>query len=157
MKKLLAVSLVLCLLVPCAYAESIDLSALSFSDLAALRDRCQFEMMKRDEWQEVTVPVGVWEIGKDIPAGHWSITASKNSPYGWGSLTYCDVLDETGKNVDMRASSFFWYGQVKAPGSQAAVNSENIDLAVKDGGYLIIEFAPMVFTPYTGKPDLGFK
>jgi len=157
MKKLLAVALVLCLLVPCAIAESVDLSGLSFVELAALRDRCQKEMMKRDEWQKVTVPVGVWEIGKDIPAGHWNITASKNSEYGWGSLTYCDALDATGKNADRRKSSFYWFGQVKAPGAQAAVESENIDLDLKEGGYLIIEHAPMVFTPYTGKPDLGFK
>lgn len=157
MKKLLAVALVLCLLAPCAFAENIDLSGLSFAELAAIRDRCQKEMMKRDEWQKVTVPVGVWEIGKDIPAGHWSITASKNSPYGWGSLTYCDALDATGKNEDRRNSTFFWFGQVKAPGAQAAVESENIDLDLKEGGYLIIEYAPMVFTPYTGKPDLGFK
>ena len=156
MKKLLAAVLVLCLLAPCACAENIDLSGLSFADLATLRDRCQMEMMMREEWQEVTVPVGVWEIGKDIPAGHWSITASKNSPYGWGSLTYCDALDATGKNGDRRNSSFFWFGQVKAPGAQAAVESENIDLDLKEGGFLIIEYAPMVFTPYTGKPDLGF-
>ena len=157
MKKLLSVALVLCLLAPCVCAESIDLSGLSVADLAALRDRCQMEMMKREEWQEVTVPVGVWEIGKDIPDGHWSITASKKGSYGWGSIIYCDKLDATEKKADRRGSSFYYYDQVKYPGSDASVEAETIDIVLKSGGYLIIEFSAMVFTPYTGKPDLGFK
>ena len=76
MKKMLAFALCLSMLVPCmcALSESIDLSDLSIEELAMLRDRCQMEMMKSDKWQEVRVPVGVWEVGKDIPAGHWSIT-----------------------------------------------------------------------------------
>ena len=59
------------------------------------------EMMKSDKWQEVRVPVGVWEVGKDIPAGHWSITCALDTAYmGWGTVTYCDKLKASGKEVD---------------------------------------------------------
>ena len=157
MKRILSVILVLCMISPCVFAESIDLSGLTFEQLAALRDQCQMEMMKRDEWQKVTVPVGVWRIGEDIPAGHWNITASKNSIYGWGRITYCDKLDATGKKPDRRGSSFYYETQVRYPGSQASVESELVDIDLNEESYLIIEYGAMVFTPYTGKPDLGFN
>ena len=113
--------------------------------------------MKRDEWQKVNVPVGVWEVGKDIPFGHWNITASNKSEFKWGSITYCDKLDVTGKKADRRNSSFYWFGQVKYPGSESIVEAENIELLLTQKGYLIIEHSALIFTPYTGKPDLGFK
>ena len=50
MKKFFSLVLALILL-PCAALAEIDLSSLSFADLAALRDQAQLEMMKRDEWQ----------------------------------------------------------------------------------------------------------
>lgn len=157
MKKLIAVALMLCLLIPAAVAEDIDLSKLSFSELAMLRNLCQMEMMKRDEWQSVTVPVGVWKIGEDIPAGHWNITASKDSAYGWGSIEYCDKLDITKKEPDRHNVSLYYHAQVKYPGSNASVEATSIDLELEEGMYLIIEYSAMVFTPYTGKPNLGFK
>ena len=55
MKKILALALALILICPAALA-GVDLTALSFDELAALRDQAQLEMMKRKEWQEVTVP-----------------------------------------------------------------------------------------------------
>ena len=157
MKKLIAVVLMLCLLIPAAVAEDIDLSKLSFDELAMLRNLCQMEMMRRKEWQKVTVPVGVWKIGEDIPVGHWSITAAKGGAYNWGEVTYCDKLDKTKKQADRFGSSFFYYGQVKAQGTQAAVEATSLDLDLEEGGYLIINYCSMVFTPYTGKPNLGFK
>lgn len=92
MKKLLSVVLLLCLLIPAAIAEDMDLSQLSFNELASLRDRCQMEMMSRSEWKEVQVPQGVWKVGKDIPAGDWIIKCA-------------DVGRE---NVNMRICVFRW-------------------------------------------------
>lgn len=156
MKKLLAVALILAMLIPCAVAEDIDLSALTYDELVVLRDRCLAEMQLRDEWQEVTVPIGVYEVGKDIPAAHWTITAAP-SEYGWGSITYCDALDGSGKKVDIGKSHFYYSEQVKIKGSGAYVEATSIDLNAVNPGYIIIEYGPMVFTPYTGAPDLGFK
>lgn len=157
MKKLLSVVLILLLLIPSAIAEELDLSKYTFGQLVMLRNLCQMEMMKRDEWQEVTVPVGVWKIGEDIPAGHWNITASKESAYGWGSIEYCDKLDITKKEPDRHNVSIYYHAQVKYPGSNASVEATSIDLELEEGMYLIIEYSAMVFTPYTGKPNLGFK
>jgi len=135
----------------------IDLSAYSYDDLVVLRDRINLAMWESEEWQEVTVPIGVWVIGEDIPAGHWSITASPDGPSSWGSVAYGAELDETGKDVVYSLKGPYYREQVKRKGSGAAVNLEEIDLEVKDGMYLVIENTDMVFTPYAGKPSLGFK
>ena len=157
MKKLLAVALVLCLLMPCAVAESIDLSGLSFAELAALRDRCQAEMMKRKKWEEVVVPVGVYEVGIDIPEGHWTITGYSGSRYGWGRFIYCDALDETGKNM-AKKPKLYYSEIIKYRGStDSRIEVEEIDIDLKAGNYVIIEKGALVFSPFNGKPDLGFK
>lgn len=91
MKKLISVLLLLCMLTAPAFAE-IDLSSLSFDELVELRQKCQSEMMSRTEWKEVQVPQGVWQVGKDIPAGDWIIKCA-------------DVGRE---NVNMRICVFRW-------------------------------------------------
>jgi hypothetical protein len=160
MKKIVGILLTVILLVPCmcAFSESIDLSGLCIEELAILRDRCQMEMMKSDKWQEVRVPVGVWEVGKDIPAGHWSITCALDTAYmGWGTVTYCDKLKASGKDADRWGSDIYYQSQVRNPESNASVEATTIDIEAVDGTFIIIEYGAMIFTPYSGKPDLGFK
>ena len=160
MKKAICIIMAALLLLVQAYAfsENIDISQLSIEELAELRDRCQMEMMKSDKWQEVRVPVGVWEVGKDIPAGHWSITCALDTAYmGWGTVTYCDKLDASGKDADRWGSDVYFSSQVRNPESGASVEATTIDINAADGAYIIIDFGAMLFTPYTGKPDLGFK
>jgi len=76
MKKLLAVALILCLLIPCAIAESVDLSDLSFDELRDLQYRVASEIMSRPEWESVVIPAGSWRIGVDIPAGSYSMESA---------------------------------------------------------------------------------
>ncbi len=160
MKKAICILLIFSLLISCvwAFSESVDLSGLNIEELAALRDRCQMEMMKSDEWQEVRVPVGLWEVGKDIPAGHWSITCALDTAYmGWGTVTYCDKLKASGKEADRWGSDIYYQSQVRNPDSNASVEATTIDIDAVDGTFIIIEYGAMIFTPYSGKPDLGFK
>lgn len=71
MKRTLAIILSVLLLIPAACAD--DYSAMTYDELLALREAITAEIMSRPEWKEVTVPVGSWIIGKDIPAGSYSI------------------------------------------------------------------------------------
>lgn len=73
MKKLVSFFLTALLLFSAASADPVDLSGLSFDELVALRDQINLAIWNSQEWQEVTVPAGIWQVGKDIPAGHWSI------------------------------------------------------------------------------------
>ena len=163
MKKTLALFLILALLCPAALAESVDLSSLSFADLAALRDRCQMEMMKRDEWQEVTVPQGLWEVGAQIPAGTWVIRCADAGRDSF-LMRECSLRWGKGKPGD----DFNWpWKDEKGDVEIYNPNNENykggqiteyvITLEAGDFLYIHPQYNKAVFTPYTGAPSLGFK
>lgn len=146
MKKLvllasIAIMLILFSLVPVTLAETqdIDLSKMSYAELVALKDKINLAIWNSQEWQEVTVPVGVYQIGVDIPAGYWTISPLKGMYVGI-SLGY--TLDKTLTYITdaypntYTASSVSWY---------------------LEEGYIEIWDAPAIFTPYAGKPDFGFK
>ena len=71
MKKLICIILIMCLFPVVALAD--DLASMSYEDLIALSRQIAVEIMSRPEWKEVKVSSGVYEIGKDIPEGSYSI------------------------------------------------------------------------------------
>ena len=78
MKRILALILTMSALaaIPLsAHAEEkkIDLSGLTYNELVELKDQINLAIWECDEWQEVEVPQGIWKVGEDIPAGHWTI------------------------------------------------------------------------------------
>ena len=158
MKKLITLLLILALALPAlALADLPDLSGLSYDELVELKDKINLAMWKSQEWQEVTIPVGVWEIGKDIPEGHWSIRCGCEDEMSF--IVYTDRLDEYGKNI-----TYGWKGvhvticnkKHKDGSLRMPEYPEETDIEMKSGMYLIVD-APLIFTPYTGKPSLGFK
>lgn len=155
MKKCISLLLLLCLFATSSFAE-IDLSSLSFDELVDLRNQCLTEMTKRDEWQEVTVPVGVWKIGEDIPAGHWTIKCYRVDAYSFATVYYTSELDETKKRAS-NMGKFHYAAMVKVEGSPAVTNNIVLDIDMVEGAYLVVDNCPVILSPYTGKPDLGFK
>lgn len=160
MKKLLAMLLVLAAIVPAAACADLpDISNLSFEELVQLKDQINLAIWNSQEWQEVTVPIGMWKIGEDIPAGHWTITPI---PDTYCSLWYGDVVNETGTDVGYGWDFVNGYNstmstRVNRDGSWKDPDCpHSVDLVVKDGWY-IKTTVPMIFTPYAGKPDLGFN
>ena len=157
MKKLITVLLILALLLPAAaLADLPDISNLSYDELVQLKDKINLAMWNSQEWQEVTVPVGVWVVGEDIPIAHWSISLSPDTSSKWAKIIYCDRLDESGTDAGNQFDcKIYSYLNVAAPSNDRYPQKVDIDL--QPGTYLIIGNGPVVFTPYTGKPDLGFK
>ena len=154
MKKLLILFLLLVLLAGSAAADPIDLSDMSFDELVALRDQLNLAIWNSQEWQEVTVPAGVYRIGKDIPAGHWTIrVVGQNS---FVLVSYFDILDDVGKS--MSPNAYLFHTIIASPGLSAfgEVNPESVDIDMMDGWYFKCD-GVVVFTPYAGKPDLGFN
>ena len=161
MKKLFALLLIL-LLIPCAFAESIDLSGLSFEELAALRDRCQSEMMTRNEWQQVTVPQGLWQVGAQIPAGTWTVRCADRGRTSY-LMKECHVDWGIGQPNDKGQ----WDYKLKKGGViiynpyndeyKDQVTEVTITLEEGDFVYINPQYNAAVFMPYTGAPDLGFK
>ena len=155
MKKLFVLILALVLCCSSAYASSIDLSGMTFDELVALREQLNLAIWNSQEWQEVTVPAGVWKVGEDIPAGSWTIVPVSSSV----SVYYCDRLDEYGVKMAYDANGKDWIinADKKQDGSwKYSYYPHQLDLDLADNMYLILS-GTVVFTPYTGKPDLGFK
>jgi hypothetical protein len=156
MKRLFALLLAALMLAGSAAADPVDLSGLSFDQLVALRDQLNLAIWNSKEWQEVTVPAGVWTVGEDIPIAHWSISVSPDSSTQWVSLIYCDLLDKSGLGAGNQFDcNIYSYQTIGGPENDRYPQKISIDL--KPNTYIIIEHGSVIFTPYSGKPDLGFK
>lgn len=163
MKKVLCFILIAAMMLTFAFAEDIDLSGLSFEELAVLRDRIQLEMMTRDEWQKVTVPQGLWEVGVDIPAGKWMVTCADLSRDDY-MLQECEISWGKGKpelygfwDFDYAKGDVDLYNPNNKNFKDGRLTSAEIEVEVGDFIYIDPAHNKAVFTPYTGKPSLGFK
>ena len=156
MKRILSLLIGLLLLTGTATAATVDLSGMSYDELVALKDQINLAMWNSQEWQEVTVPQGVWLVGADIPAGHWTIKAKAK----WTYINIGTALDATKKDIDIWESDLYYTGVVVNPEYkqyEAGSDKPEIDIELQNGTYVIIDSGDAVFTPYTGKPGLGFK
>ena len=50
----------------------------------------------------------------------------------------------------------YYREMIKLEGSDALPNLTEVDLDVQEGAYIVIDECDMIFTPYQGKPKLGF-
>ena len=135
MKKLICVLLLVCM-TTFAAAESMDLSGLSFDDLVKLRDQVNAEIISRPEWKEVNVPAGTWIVGKDIPAGSYSIKSEKGKVH----------VAVWRKAIDDYSDNGLVYNELIDPDSPLG------KIELQDGWILDIG-KPVVFTP---PQSLGF-
>lgn len=148
MKKIISLLLVLMMImsVPVFAAADYDLSAMTWDELIALRAAIMKEQMSRDEWQEVEVPQGVYKVGEDIPAGHWTVKCKEGDwmcDFAWG-----ETLDPNGHDI---AWNGVWDEIVLGS------DRKDYDVELKDGMYVVVDMGAAIFTPFTGKAALGFK
>ena len=162
MKKLFALLLALALMVSAAALADVDLSGMTFDELVALKDQINLAIWNSQEWQEVTVPQGLWKVGEDIPAGTWAVKCAdvyRDEPFMYLTwLSWGPVLDDDGE-PDYLAPGYN-STQVFNPENEYynGMIAEDV-IELHDGDYLLVskDNAPAVFMPYTGKPSLGFK
>ena len=154
MKKLIIVALVLALLLPAAALSDLpDISGLSYEELAQLKDQIALAIWNSEEWEEVTVPAGTWEVGKDIPAGHWQI---RIADHGLTNVWYCEKVDELGQPVCFGAK--YIHKELASEDFRGFKETYNIviDYDLKEGWFLYYD-AAVIFSPYAGHADFGFK
>lgn len=155
MKKVLAILIALALILSLsasALAE-FDLSGLSFEELVALKDQINLAIWNSEEWQEVEVPHGIWLVGEDIPAGKWTITAGDKC-----SLRFYLGGKPTASGAELENYDNWW--RLKSTSYKffdESTDLSSLDLDLSDGTYLWIDEGSVIFTPYAGKPSLGFK
>lgn len=157
MKRLVCIALLFALLALPACAE-IDLTGLSFAELVELQGRLNLAIWNCQEWQEVTIPQGLWEVGVDIPAGHWTITAADGA---WATVAWGDRLNRRNSGIDNTWNgSFYELVILTSPsfsGYDEGSDRASVSWQLKSGQFIEIDSGSAVFTPYTGKPSLGFK
>ena len=152
MKKFIIITLVLLIIIPTAIGE-FDLSGMSYKELVELKDKINIAIWNSQEWQEVTVPQGMWRVGEDIPAGSWTVHCAIDY---YGMITIGDELDGKLIGYSSRRESQI----VTSPNFKYFEKGKDVSeysFTVRNGDYISIDVCDMVFTPYTGKPDLGFK
>ena len=159
MKKLITIILILSVMLPAAaVADLPDISGLTYDELVQLKDQINIAIWNSQEWQEVVVPSGVWSVGEDIPAGYWTITPIDAITSFW----YGDKINESktgpGYGWDYTTGlATTLNGRLAKDGSFLYPNEENqISIDMKEGMFVYFKCA-MRFTPYSGKPDLGFN
>lgn len=154
MKKILCVLAVFICILTTAAAE-VDLSGMNYDELVALKDQINKAIWESEEWQEVTVPQGTWQVGEDIPVGHWTVKAADGASL---ILTYCSKI-EGPDSPDYSGDMVYMTELTSTSRSNYDPNKDKTetDIEMSDGMYVIVQFGSAVFTPYSGKPSLGFK
>ncbi len=133
---LCAIALLATLAVP-AIAEDTDLS---WSERLALRE----QLSDWNEWQPVEVPEGVWVVGKEIPAGLWTVTCETGD---YGCIAWGVSLDESGTRIDPFS---------RPADDETIYNSESLPYEIEEfttcifeaveGQYVVISYNPLTFT-----------
>lgn len=151
----LLLSLILTLGVASAAAPVIDLSAMTYDEMLALKDQLNLAMWNSKEWQEVTVPQGIWEIGVDIPAGKWAIWAEDGA---WISIEWGKLLDDY--NTEISFENWIDGKVVFSPNSRSydpKSSVTHVDWNLTAGTYISVRNGNAVFKLSEGKPSLSFK
>lgn len=156
MSRVIAIAMVILLVCCSAYAE-VDLSGMSYDELVALKDQINLAIWNSEEWQEVEIPQGIWIVGEDIPVGMWTVKCSDKSSstyFSWG-----DTLNESGTGVDIwgKCDNVFIYNPNDKYYDEGDLTEYTFN--AEEGLYVVVDnsLGPAVFTPYAGKPSLGFK
>lgn len=143
--KRIAVSIVFILLmIPVFSLADVDLSGMSYNELVSLSKQVGMAIMQSDEFDSVTVPMGLWEVGVDIPEGTWIITPED----GLSIVVYGSNIDESGNDMNQ-----FSRGNTSADLS----SGDSWKVIAKSGNYFCIRYGNVVFTSDTGSSSLGFK
>ena len=152
MKKIVTMMVLVIMLVFDTTIAEIDLSGMTFNELVDLKERINLAMWECEEWQEITLPQGIYEIGVDIPEGHWTILPED------GSIAYIIIGSfRTGATVDGNKSSVMVASKKYEYYNEDYM--EQADVILEKGRFVEVsaDAGKAVFVPYSGKPDMGFK
>lgn len=150
MRKIVCIVMVFVALLSCIAFAEIDVSDMSFSELVEARELITQAMWASDEWQEVEVPAGLYQIGVDIPAGYWTVR-----PAGVNTcmIKYGNTLEDNGNELDYPCVS----EQITDPEDGYAKYNSITELSWQmEEGYYFSTDQTVIFTPYQGT-NLGFK
>ncbi|MBR2853929.1 MAG: hypothetical protein IKE81_06390 [Clostridia bacterium] len=153
MKKLF-LSICILLLCPAFALAELDFSSYCVDDLYSILNSVRAEILSKSQWEEVTVPVGFYVVGEDIPEGHWTI---KYSPGEYSLIEYFHNTDSSGKRPADTIYDYYYDG-IGDPSTElsSVYDLTEIDLVLQKGFHLVVNYGPVIFTPFTGRPSPFF-
>lgn len=144
MKRFIAIVVCLLLILCAAQAENQDLNSMSFDELLALQEKVNQALFNCSEWKQVEIPLGVWDVGKDIPAGRYEIIAGPNqSTYNYPHVVYYLCRSEKSGTPD------------KIRGQYNLKNGENLVIELFDGNVLGVNDCSIIMCRYV--PSFSFN
>ena len=145
----------ICILFSCtASAEVFDLSGMSYDELIALKEQINLAIWNSAEWEEVEVPQGVYQVGVDIPAGHWTLKCADK--WFWSVISWGESLSESGESIELEGR-YSLYNEVYNKSYDEGTGATEYSCEVRNGEYIVIEYGSIVFMPYNAKPGFTFK
>ena len=140
-----------------AIASTPDLSGLSYDELVSLKEQINLAIWNSAEWEEVEVPQGVYQIGVDIPAGHWTIKCADEWRYT--KISWGENLSDSGEKIEWkgRYSMDNWIYNPNHKSYKKGAGITEYPCEVKDGEYMVIDGGSAVFMPYHAKQSFSFK
>jgi len=150
MKKLLAIVLVLVMMLPLVGTAEEKYAGMSMSELQAEFTAILQAMWKTDEWQQVKVPAGVYQVGVEIPAGEWTLKSASDGLLGMVDITIGTKLNEARTEIDgwgnQIATQMFMQGQ-----------TESWTVTLKEGWFVVISMGSVYFTVPVKGEGFTFK
>ncbi len=130
--------------------------SMSITQLIILKNEINLAIWNNQDWQEVTVPQGVWKVGEDIPAGHWTVKCAPGASYS--NIDWGERVSESGDSISW-SGRYSVYNKIYNPSKYGNADEYvyEYSFAVVNGDYIKISNGSAVFMPYVGKPSLGFK
>lgn len=120
-----------------------NLESMPYDELIELRRQIDVALLSSDGWREAIIPQGDYIVGKDIPAGEWSISLGSDDTSAFGEIKlYPDeqsYLDQPILNLIK--------DEILQPGNTLTVR-------LKEGNYIVFQMCPMRIMPYTGAASL---
>lgn len=154
MKKVITICITLALILALAVPAlaDVDLSGLSFEELVALKSQIDLELFARPEWQSVEVPQGLYLVGRDIPAGKWTVRPIETN---CSEVSVGRTLDDGGMKLTYpyKADEYI-FGTGYMLYSEG--NRTEMTIEITDGDYVEIDMGSAIFEPFHGAA-LGFK
>ncbi len=135
--------------------QRLDLSSYDFSSLITLKNRLNLMIWNSFAWKRIIIPAGLYQIGKDIPAGNWTI----ESPEEYTRVVYGTNLNKHHMNLSINDAWNQEIENVNYWNYKEGEDLTSVDLAVSEDSYLMInENTCASFSPSAGKKkSLGFK
>ena len=93
---------------------------------------------------------GIWEVGKAIPEGDWTIEpVSVHPKWHYVTITYCNRLDESKTRADNVNSEIFSYITLTFDTFQMEnMYPTSINIHCEEGRYVIVQDGIVIFKPY---------